>query len=643
MALWSGAKRLAKSAGSFHDARMIPKFRISANKVIGVFLVWLLMILSTSAQPTNQVASYDVVIVGGTPGGITAAIAAARGGRSVVLLERTPHAGGLPVNGLGATDIATHGATGGLFREFVQRNYDYYVRTYGKDSPQVKACSDGYHFEPSVAEKTFAAMLAEQPKIEVRLLRQFDALPENVILTGSRLTEIKVLNRETKTLENYRAKVFIDATYEGDFAAAAGAPYRLGREAFTDSQEPMSGQLYKQWGGPVGPGSTGFGDNAVQAYNYRVALTDSPENRFTIEKPQDYRRADYASIAEDIKLNRTTAPPEIKRSEQEWNGIGRVVNMVTLPNRKTDANNQHAAFVSTDLPEENWPWPTASWDWRDQFAQRQRDYTLGLIWFMQHDPEIPEEVRQRCQQWGLAKGEYADNGHFPRQVYVREGRRILGDFIFSAHDALPVKPGERPPIYGNSITASHYSLDSHAVRKREPGRVHLDGFFSYPTKPYTVPYGVIVPQKVDGLLIPVPASATHIGFSTLRMEPCWMALGQAAGVAASLSIGEQVEVRRVSYEKIQNELLKQKSILIYYEDTTPEHPHFAALQYFGLHGLITSWKAELDHPLTADTAKAWQYQAGIKQAIPFEAEKTTRGEFLSRLHAVITRPTRAGK
>ena len=572
----------------------------------------------------------DVCVVGGTPGGIMAAIGAARGGRSVVLLERTSHIGGLPANGLGATDIATRGATGGLFVEFVRRNLDHYVKTYGANSQQVKDSSGGYHFEPSVGEKTLEAMLAEYPSVTVRRMRQFDALPANVVLTEGRLTAIRVLNRETKAIETYRGKVFIDATYEGDLAAAAGAPFRVDRESAAEFKEPRAGRLYVAWGGQPAEGTTGEGDNAVQAYNYRLPLTARPDNRVTIEKPQNYNRDEYASLVDDLRLDRVAAVNK-NRGEMEWNGIGRVVNMVRLPNGKTDANNQHAAFLSTDLPEENWPWPTADWQWRDRFADRLRDYIVGLLWFAQNDPDLPAEFREKCRRWGFAKDEYLDNGHFPRQVYVREGRRISGEHLFTAHDALPVEKGARPPVYAGSITASHYALDSHACHKREPNRVHLEGFFSYPAVPYTVPYGVMVPQKVDGLLTPVPASATHIGFSTLRMEPCWMALGQAAGVAAHLSLADGVPVRKVDVGKVQRELLKQKAVLIYYRDATPEHPHFEALQYFGLRGLLPGWNAELDKPVSNADAARWRQAAGVTGDVAFEPGKTTRGAYLTAL------------
>jgi hypothetical protein len=273
-------------------------------------------------------------------------------------------------------------------------------------------------------------------------------------------------------------------------------------------------------------------------------------------------------------------------------GIERLVSNNKVPNGKVDANNQHAAFISTDLPEENWPWPTSSWEWRDKFAQRLRDYTEGLFWFAQHDEALPLQFRREIQKWGYAKTEYQDNGYFPRQVYVREGRRFEGMYFFTAKDALPVAEGQRPPVHATSITASHYALDSHAARKRESGRAHLDGFISYPTAVYTVPYGVIVPKEVDNLLLPVPVSGSHIGFSTLRMEPCWMALGQAAGAAASIAIDDRCGVQQVNINKLQDRLLDEGATLFYYEDMTPADKDFKQAQRLGLQGKITSWKAK---------------------------------------------------
>jgi hypothetical protein len=590
-----------------------------------------------AAPPAASARTADVVIVGGTPGGIMAAIAAARGGRTAVLLERTAHVGGLPANGLGATDIGTRGATGGLFLEFVGRVRAHYVAAYGEGSPQVKDCSDGYHFEPSVAEKIFEAMLAEQPSVTVLRLRQFDARPENVTLESGRLAAIRVTDRKTGAVEAFAGKVFVDATYEGDLAAAAGAPFRIGREGKAELGEPMAGRIYKGWGGPVGEGSTGEADKTVQAYNYRLCLTTRADNRVPVPKPAAYDRVEYASLVDDVRFGRATGKPG---GEKAWDGIGRVVNMVVLPNGKTDANNQHLAFLSTDLPEENYPWPTADWAWRDRYAERLRDYTLGLLWFCQNDPALPEDFRKRCAEWGFAKDEYADNANFPRQVYVREGRRIEGEHLFTAHDALPAKGGERPPLRADSVTASHYALDSHAVRKREPGRVHLEGFFSHGTKPYTVPYGVIVPKRVEGLLTPVPVSGTHVGFSTMRMEPCWMALGQAAGAAAAVAIADGTGVRKVDLVKVQRELLRQKAILVYYKDVPPGHPAFEAVQFFGLRGFLPGWEAKPEAAVTEADAARWAGWAGVERP----ADAATRGALLAALYESVKKlpPDRLG-
>ncbi|GAB3699816.1 FAD-dependent oxidoreductase [Spirosoma flavus] len=547
-------------------------------------------------------SEYDLIIVGGTPGGIMAAVAASRMGKKSLLLERSAHIGGLPANGLGATDIATRGATGGLFLEFVNRIKAHYVAKYGADSQQAKDCADGYHFEPSVAAKIFNDFLKESPNVTVMTMRQFDFEAENLTIQNNRIQGIRVLNRTTKKPETYQGRFFIDATYEGDLIAAAGVPFFLGREGKSEYGEVGAGRVYKYWAGPEGPGSTFAGDNAVQSYNYRLCVTNDPKIRVKIPKPANYNRAEYESMINDVKTGHYTGVAmskltDAQKAENERNaksgvrpdvagmpkGIAWLTNMVKLPNGKNDGNNQHHAFISTDLPEENWPYPTSGWDWRDRFAQRLREYTEGLFYFAQNDSELPDWFRKECSEWGWAKDEYTDNGHFPRQLYVREGRRMKGKYIFKAQDAQPEKPGGRPPLHTDSITASHYALDSHAVRKREPGRIHLDGFISYPSAVYTVPFRVIVPDSpLKNLLAPVPASATHIGFSTLRMEPCWMALGQAAGTAAALCVQQKQSVHDLSVPELQKSLLQQKAILIYSKGINTADANFEANQLAAL-------------------------------------------------------------
>lgn len=607
------------------------------------FIICILFLCTLSAQNNN----YDVVIIGGTPGGIMAAMAAAREGKSVLLLERTSHIGGLPANGLGATDITTRNATTGLFHEFVSRNKQYYIDKYGNGSQQVKDCSDGYHFEPSVAEQTFHGMINTQgDRITVLYNRQFDSDPQNIKRSGKVIEAVRILNRENSQIETYMGKVFVDATYEGDLGAAANIPFRVGRESRDEFNEICAGKIYRHWGGQFGKGirshfngyegyesegTTYQGDNAVQAYNYRLCLTNDKSQMRPVLRPENYNRNEYISLIEDVWTGRNTGVDmqNITREQMEANreslkkgnktiipgdpwGIAKITNMVKLPNAKTDANNQHMAFISTDLPEENWPWPTAGWEWRDNYAKRLKDYTLGLIWFAQNDKELPRHFREACKEWGLSTSEYIDNENFPRQVYVREGRRFEGIYFFTANDALPVTLGQRPPIHKQSIAASHYALDSHAVLKREEGRAHLEGFFGYESVPYTIPFGIMASGKVDNLLFPVPVSGSHIGFSTLRMEPCWMALGEAAGIAAAQMIEQKKPAQELDIETVQQKLIANKATLMYFKDISIDSPDFAMVQYMGISGYISGWNASLEDMADKELVKNWAAMSGLK-------------------------------
>lgn len=473
-------------------------------------------------------------------------------------------------------------------------------------------------------------------------LRQFDAHPKYVIKRGQQIVSIRIFNRATAKEEFYSGKVFIDATYEGDLGAAAGVPYKLGREGAEMYNEPCAGNIYRWWKhGPNGEESTNQGDNAIQAYNYRLCLTNNPNNRLSISQPKDYNREEYLSLVDDVldgrntdsryrkadslviaenrrKIlsgERTSAPGDV------W-GMAKLTSMTLLPNAKTDANNQHLALISTDLPEENWPWPTSDWEWRDRFAQRLKNYTLGLLWFAQNDNLLPPHFREACKQWGLAADEYPDNEGFPRQVYVREGRRLEGLDFFKATDALPQANDARPPLHPSSVTASHYALDSHAVRKREAGKPLLEGFFSYPTEVYTVPYGVMVSKSVDNLLFPVAASGSHVGFSTLRMEPCWMALGEAAGVAASISIDNAKILKEIPIKKLQEKLLQHGATLVYFRDLNTSDPDFTRVQRMALLGYFPAWNAELDKALDQETATRWSKLSARK--ISYNGKSTKR-------------------
>ena len=316
----------------------------------------------------------------------------------------------------------------------------------------------------------------------------------------------------------------------------------------------------------------------------------------------------------------------------EFDGIGLITNMATVPNQKVDGNNQHAAFLSTDLAEENWPYPTASWEWRDRFAQRLRDYILGLFYFAQNDRWL---ARRTSASAAIVGGWPATNsptttifrGKF---MCARDGGFVAN--IFSPHTTRLSKRHTRDHM--TSITASHYSLDSHACLKREEGRPHLDGFFAYRTTPYSVPYGVIVPLEVENLLIPAPASGTHIGFSTLRMEPCWMALGEAAGEAINVSLDAGTSVREANVIEIQRRLLATGAVLTYYEDVAPGDAHYGALQYFALRGFLgDSYQANLKEKVSDEERKNWIASANTPELTDYGG---SRGQLLDAMNGVVS-------
>ena len=548
---------------------------------------------------------------------------------------------------MGATDLKTNAAVGGLFREFIDRIEKHYISEYGKNSTQHKTSHGGYRFEPSVAEKVLQQMLNEHELIEVWNNHQFDVASENISIENRKIKSITVKNRLKGNRKEISGQVFIDATYEGDLIAAAGVNYVIGRESKDEYNESYAGKVYKYWGGPVGKGTTYEGDNAIQAYNYRLCLTEDPGNKVAIKKPENYNREEYVSLIQDVITGRHTGYKFQKYRKNYSNSIGKsslsenssrpkvpgnpegirkVVNMVSLPNSKTDANNQHLSFISTDLPEENWPWPEADWEWRDNFAMRLRNYTLGLLWFAQNDKELPDWFKQECRAWGLAADEYQDNDNFPRQVYVREGRRMEGQYFYTANDARPVKKNQRPPIHEESISAGHYSIDSHGVRKREENRVHLDGFISQGTEPFTIPYGVMVPKEIDNLLAPVPVSGSHLGFSTLRMEPTWMAMGHAAGIAAATAIETSEDISKISVERLQIKLLRQGAVLLYFKDLDRTHPAFFGFQLLGLKGVFKGWYAKPNKKISRYKLNSSIEKLGLDKK-NYESRELTRSEF----------------
>ena len=543
-------------------------------------------------RDTRTVESYDLVVVGATSGGIAAALTAARLGDKVALVSPSPWLGGMMTGGLSRTDFGSMKSAGGLFKEFTDRVRAYYTKKYGPDSPQLKASRNGYYFEPRVAKWIFSELLAEQPNITV--LREH--YPRDVVKIGNRVIALYVLDRPRMIRKTLRAKVFIDATYEGDVAAQAGAAYRIGRESRGEFGEPHAGELFWE---PVARKvvfGSGAGDRKVQAYNYRLCLTRNPENQIPFPLPERYDRARYVTLLPDIASGR------VKNMEQ-------VLSILPLPEEKFDANNHPLGNPSSDLIGGGDSYPEADLWEREIIAKAHREHVLGLLYFVQHDAEVPESFRSEAQKWGFAYDEFIDNHRFPTQLYVREGRRIVGDYLFTQNDAQSLDPEYRPNFHRDSIAVADYPIDSHGTTPERDGL--LEGFFYLPgtqTRPSQVPYRVMTPQGIEGVLVSVCVSCTHIGYGTLRMEPVFMSLGTTAGTAAHLAIRHRVLPSQISAEELQRELLAQQHVICVFNDVPLEHPAWAALQWFGARGFFPTYQAHPDEIITRAQAAQWLWQ-----------------------------------
>jgi hypothetical protein len=571
---------------------------------------------------------FDVVVYGGTPGGVAAAISAARMGRTVALVEYHRHLGGMSASGLGKSDIENREAIGGLFREFVKRVHEHYIAKYGAGSENEKMCRGGYYFEPSVAEHVFDDMVSAERRVEVMRYHRL----EEAARKGKRVVAIRVRNRATQAVEELRADVFIDASYEGDLAAAAGARYRVGRESRREYNELHAGVVYQDYETRTFlRGTTGEGDHRLQAYTFRLCLSSDPANsRVLTEPPPDYDRTRYLGYIDDWKSGRFAPPRVMKQGvgyfAPTFNTVVRALSIAEIPNRKTDVN-MNPRPLGFPFPEENEGYAEADWETRERITARIRNLTLGLLYFLQNDSAIPVEQRKLAGQYHLAKDEFQDNGNFPWQLYVREARRVVGEYTLSENDVIVGPELGRTKIHPDSIAAGEFPIDSFPVRKRQPGHdTALEGYILMLdkfTQPYQIPYRIMVPREVDGLLVPVAASATHVAFSTIRLEPTWMALGQAAGVAAHLSIAGNTAPRAVDIDRLQRILVGQGQVIAYFKDIDHQDPAYAALQYFGAKGLFKDYFARSREGLTPAVAEEWSKK--LERPAPQGA--MTRGEF----------------
>jgi len=551
----------------------------------------------------------DVIVVGATPGGIAAAVSAARAGSRVLLVAESDHLGGMMSSGLGRTDVGNPNAVGGLAREFLDRIHRFYRDTYGDGSAQVADCASGTHFEPRVAEAVFERMTGETARLTVRRGLRL----ASVEVRGRCISAIQVVDVRTGWPEWLRADQYVDATYEGDLLALAGVSYVVGREGRGDYGEEHAGHLY--WdpeSRSVAPGGTGEGDGRVQAYNFRVCLTVDPGNRVAIERPADYSRSCYAVLSRAIRQGRVRS-------------LSDVLSLARLPNGKFDANNQPTAWLSSDLAEGSAAYPDAGPEKRERIADAHRRHLLGLLYFLQNDLSVPASLRADARRYGLPRDEFTDTQHFPRQLYVREARRMRGRRVFTENDARPVPGHDRPPIQADSIGVGSYALDSHATSAWDPSRPDLvEGFFYLGsiTRPYQIPYGTLLPREFDNLLVSVCVSATHVGYGSLRMEPTYMVMGQAAGVAAHLAATLGVGAGEVPVGRLQDALVLGGQVLTAFSDTRCATANDRAMQVLGTRGVFDGYAAEPEAPATRAVAAQWCASAFAGLAGAPKARKT---------------------
>jgi hypothetical protein len=538
------------------------------------------------------VTETDVLIYGGTSGGVIAAVQAARLGKKTVLIEPGRHLGGMSSGGLGWTDNGSTETIGGLSREFYQRVYRFYTKPdawkfqrredylawlpkiWGVDGPRMEEIKAQFIFEAHAAEAVFNDM-AREAGVQVVYGERLD-LKNGVRKDGARIASITM-----ESGREFAAKVFIDSSYEGDLMAKSDVKYIVGREPnslygetlngvfpFTPAPfpkispyviagDPKSGLLLRVE--PKPPGKKGDGDRRVQAYNFRVSLTDIPENRAPISKPASYNPLDYELLARHIATMKNVTPGPRKHAAigLRGNGGDLGINFELVPNRKTDSN--CGSEFGTDMFGASYDWPEADYAKRDVIFQQHKDYTLGLLWFLGHDERLPAEVREEMQRWGLPKDEFADSGHFPHQLYVREARRMIGDYVVTENDARGTS------VADDSVALASYPLDSHGVTLYvdESGVLHRERGFFTGTKPFPISYKALRPRdgECDNLLVLSCLSASHAAYGSVRMEPVFMMLGHAAGTAASLAIERDVTVQAVPYAPLRERLLADKQIL----------------------------------------------------------------------------------
>ena len=532
-------------------------------------------IIKNNQPEFKEVYYADIIIYGGTSAAIIAAVEVVKSGKTVLIVSPEQHLGGLTSGGLGFTDTGNKAVIGGLSREFYHRVWLHYKddaawnwqnqSDFGNKGQGTVAMDGEFRtmwlFEPHVAERVFEDFVKEN---NIKVLRG-EWLDRN---KGVVKKKGEIISFSTLSGKVFKGKMFIDATYEGDLMAAAGINFHVGREGNAKYNETFNGvqtgvfqhdhhfksniSPYKIKDDPSSgllpyisaepPGEFGAADKKIQAYCFRMCMTNHPENSVAFPKPDNYDASKYELLLREFNTGRN-----------DW-----FSKFDVLPNKKTDTNN-HGAF-SSDFIGMNYDYPEADYQRRAEIIKQHYDYQAGLLWFVANDPRVPDAIRTKMASYGLAKDEFKDNNHWPHQIYVRESRRMIGDYITTEHDVM--QRIETP----ESIGMGSYHIDSHNTQRyvTSEGYVQNEGDIGVkPPGPYRISYGSIVPKKEEctNLFVPVCVSSSHIAYGSIRMEPVFMILGQSAAIAACLAIDEKCAIQDVSYNQLKKLLENKNQIL----------------------------------------------------------------------------------
>ncbi|WP_309380882.1 FAD-dependent oxidoreductase [Cerasicoccus frondis] len=535
----------------------------------------------------HPIENFDIAIYGGTSSAIIAAVQAKIQQKTVVIISPDRHLGGLSSGGLGYSDTGEKHVIGGLSREFYHRIWQHYQsddawtwerkEDYGNVGQCIPAIDSEmktmWIFEPHVAERVFEDFIAEYgiPVYREEFLdRQSGVTKEN-----NRIVSITTLSGKT-----IAAKMFIDATYEGDLMASAGVSYAIGRESCATYGEEWNGiqtgvlhhnhhfgvidqgvSPYRTPGDPESgllpyispepPGAFGDADHRVQAYCYRMCFSKHPDNRVPFPKPPNYNPDDYALLTRIF--------------ESGWRSVFNKFD--PIPNLKTDTNNHGP--MSSDFIGGNYGYPDGSYTQREEIIEAHKHYQQGLLYFLSNAPQTPAEIRGEMQCYGLAADEFTDNDHWPHQLYIREARRMVGEYVLTENELLKRRPTP------NSVGMGSYPLDSHNTQRyiAPEGYVQNEGDIGVKMNgPYAIPYGSLTPRKeqCENLIVPVCVSSSHIAFGSIRMEPVFMILGQSAATAAALAIEQQCALQDLPYERLEQRLITDGQVLHYASEDAKE-------------------------------------------------------------------------